>query len=127
MSEPSNHSGQLTAIYICYWSLLDPLCQTQSLAYLRELIGRGYRFALITFEQDRYALDKRQMAKMKDALKEQGIFWYPLKYHKKYPLLATGYDCLRAVLTGIRIKAHHRPKVVHSRSSIPAAMALALS
>ena len=119
--------GQVTAIYLCYWSLLDPLCQTQSLAYLRELTGKGYRFALITFEQRRYALDKKQTAKMKGELKEQGIFWYPLKYHKRFPLLATAYDCLLAVLTGVRIKLHRRPKIVHSRSSIPAAMALALS
>lgn len=42
-------------------------------------------------------------------------------------MLATAYDCLRGILMGVWIALRHRPKVVHSRSSIPAAMALAIS
>src|SRR3989442_914200 len=42
-------------------------------------------------------------------------------------MLATAYDCLRGVLLGIWISIRLRPKIVHSRSSIPAAMALVIS
>jgi glycosyltransferase involved in cell wall biosynthesis len=117
----------VTGLYICYWSLQDPLCQTQSLAYLLRLASLGHKFALITFEQEKYALDSSQAAATKKTLLQQGIRWFPLKYHKRFPLLATAYDCLLGVLTGIFIALQYRPKVVHSRSSIPAAMALLIA
>ncbi|MBI3650451.1 MAG: glycosyltransferase [Acidobacteria bacterium] len=117
----------ITALYICYWSLLDPLCQSQSLAYLLQLTARGRRFALITFEQEKYALQASPFAAMKRQLAEQGILWFPLTYHKRWPLLATAYDCLRGILMGLWIALRHRPKVVHSRSSIAAAMALGIA
>ena len=119
--------SKVDALYICYWSLQDPLCQTQSLAYLRGLAARGYRFALITFEQPRYKLDSTQRAAVKRELRDDGIYWYPLTYHKRFPLLATAYDCLRGILTGAFIALRHRPAIVHSRASIPAAMAMAIS
>ena len=42
---------RLDSVYITYWSLLDPLCQSQSLPYLYALAGEGYRLGMITFEQ----------------------------------------------------------------------------
>src|SRR5262245_8769427 len=113
-------------LYICYWSLMDPLCQTQSLAYLRHLADQLGAFALITFEQPRFCLNRSDSESMRRELAAAGILWYPLCYHKRFPLLATGYDCLLGVLTGLLATWRHRPAVVHSRGSIPAAMALAL-
>ena len=119
--------NRVTALYICYWSLMDPLCQTQSLAYLKKLAAQGERFALMTFEQARYKLDASEMAATKLRLAGHGIYWYPLKYHKRFPLLATAYDCLRGVGVGVFIALRHKARVVHSRSSIPAAIALGVS
>ena len=42
---------KLDSVYITYWSLQNPLCQAQSIPYLRALTGRGYRIGLITFEK----------------------------------------------------------------------------
>lgn len=113
-------------LYICYWSLMDPLCQTQSLAYLRCLATPDRPFVLITFEQPRFRLNRETAAAMRASLAAAGIYWYPLTYHKRFPLLATGFDCLAGVLTGLYATWRHRPAVVHSRGSIPAAMALVL-
>ncbi|MFN2454889.1 MAG: glycosyltransferase [Pyrinomonadaceae bacterium] len=117
----------VASVYIVYWSLRDPLCQTQSLAYLRKLAARGYRFALITFEQTQYALDRRQAEAMKQELVEQGIYWYPLRYHKRFSLLATAFDCVCGIIMGAYVAVRHKARVVHSRASIPAAMALVLA
>src|SRR5262249_38932369 len=125
MAEELN--SNLTSLYISYWSLNDPLCQSQCVAYLRGLARRGFGSALITFEQPPYRLERREREAMKRELADQGIRWYPLKYHKRFPLVATAYDCFRGVLTGIWISMRHRPRIVHSRSSIPAAMALLIS
>jgi glycosyltransferase involved in cell wall biosynthesis len=117
----------MSGLYICYWSLRDPLCQSQSLAYLRGLTARGHRFALMTFEQPPYALDKAARSEMRRALQKEGIEWYPLKYHKRHPLLATAFDCAQGAALGLWIALRHRPRVVHSRASIPAAIALAVA
>jgi glycosyltransferase involved in cell wall biosynthesis len=113
-------------LYICYWSLMDPLCQTQSLAYLLQLAAQGDRFVLLTFEQPRFRLPARQLDEMRRDLARKGIYWYPLAYHKRHPLIATSFDCLAGVVVGAYAALRHRPTVVHSRGSIPAAMALAL-
>jgi glycosyltransferase involved in cell wall biosynthesis len=118
---------RVVSLYISYWSLRDPLCQTQSVAYLRELTKLGHRFALITFEQPKYALGFEDAAAMKRELAAQGIIWYPLQYHQKFSLLATAFDCLSGVMTGLRVAFRHRARIVHSRASIPAAMALVIS
>lgn len=118
--------GRFDVLYICYWSLMDPLCQTQSLAYLKRLAAGGRRFALITFEQSRYRLSMDRADEMTRALASLGIHWHPLTYHKRYPLLGTGFDCLCGVLLGVFLCWRHRIRVVHSRASIPAAIALAI-
>ena len=46
----------LDSVYITYWSLLDPLCQSQSLPYLISLARHGYRVGLIMFEQQRISV-----------------------------------------------------------------------
>lgn len=117
---------RVDALYICYWSLMDPLCQTQSLAYLRRLAAQGRRFAIMTFEQPQFQLPPDRAAAVRRELAASGIHWYPLAYHKRPPLLATGFDCLSGILTGLRIARRHGARVVHSRGSIPAAIALGL-
>ncbi|HEX8652846.1 MAG TPA: glycosyltransferase [Pyrinomonadaceae bacterium] len=117
----------MTGLYICYWSFQDPLCQTQSLAYLRTLAKRGHKFALITFEQPQCKTTPTQKKRIKRELQQEGIAWYPLKYHKRFPMLATAYDCVRGILMGVWIALRHRPQVIHSRSSVASAMALAVA
>ncbi len=126
---PGNRKGNnsIVSLYISYWSLQDPLCQTQSLAYLLQLAARGHTFALLTFEQPQYALDPARAAAVKKELAEQGLYWYPLRYHKRFSLLATAFDWVCGVGAGIFLALRHRARVVHSRASIPAAMALAIS
>src|SRR5688572_11661660 len=101
----------ITALYICWWSLNDLLYQTQSLAYLRELTQRGYRFVFITFEQEQYRVDSSHKKAIKEELAGAGIYWHSLKYHKRFPLLATSYDCLRAIFTGLFFVLRHRIKI----------------
>ena len=50
-------------LYISYNGALEPLGQSQVLPYLRELVGHGLEFTLLTFEKNklRYVMrgDKR--------------------------------------------------------------------
>ena len=125
--ERKSSKRRAASVYITYWSLRDPLCQSQSLAYLRGLAARGHRFALVTFEQPKFALSPERAAEVKRELAGQGIYWYPLRYHKRFSLLATGFDCLMGVAAGLYAAVRHGARAVHSRSSIPSAMALAVA
>ena len=83
------------ALYLCYFSLHEPLVQTQVLPYLRELVAGGVGMSLLTFEPDlktRWTSDS--IAAWRQRLREAGIEWHMLPYHKHPSLPATMYDIL---------------------------------
>lgn len=118
---------RVTSLYICPWSLQDPLCQSQSLPYLRALAAEGYTFALITFENPDFAVAENQLEIVRESLIQQGIYWYPTVYHQGLSILAKAYDNFYGVILGLRVCYRHRPRIVHSRSSLTAAMAATLA
>jgi len=119
---------EAASLYICPWSLRDPLCRSQSLAYLRGLSRRrGYKFALITFENPRYAVAESEIDAVKKNLEAEGIFWYPVEFRPGLSLAAKALDNLAGIVTGLRVYRKHRPLIVHSRSSMPAFLAMVLA
>ncbi len=80
--------AHLDSVYITYWSLGDPLCQSQSLPYLRALASEGYRIGLITFEQPRWRMSPGQRREVRAELLAEGIDWHPLDYHKRPPVVS---------------------------------------
>lgn len=120
----------LDALYITYWSLRDPLTQSQALPILRGLAGRGYRMALVTYEQEPHAVPRGERRACAAALLDEGIRWFPLRYHRRPPGLAKLVDGLSGLGMTLAVRALFRPRLVHSRGSIPAVpavMAAALS
>src|SRR5712692_6248066 len=105
------------SVYICNWSLAEPLCQSQTLAYLKRLAARGYPTCLITFERPAYALGRAEAARMKSDLANHGICWHPLSHHPRTGLLVALFDGVRALLTGALAVVRHRPRIVHTRTS----------
>jgi glycosyltransferase involved in cell wall biosynthesis len=124
---PNGLSRTVTSIYICHWSLRDPLCQTQTLAYLRELAKSGYHSALITFEQSQHKFESARRKIMKRELAEEGIYWYPIHHYHTLPMFDSGYNILRAILKGLWIQVRHHPRIVHPRGSFPSSIALPLA
>lgn len=118
---------KVTSLYICPWSLNDPLCQSQSLAYLRGLTEHDYKFALITFENPKYALNENEKAAVKKDLASQGIYWYPAAYHQGLSLFAKAFDNAAGFITGVKVIYKHRPRIIHSRSSLTVLLAIALA
>jgi glycosyltransferase involved in cell wall biosynthesis len=124
---PARLSNEVTSLYICHWSLQDPLCQSQGLGYLRKLSRFGHKFVLMTYEQPKYKLDSAAAAAMKSNLASQGIYWYPISYHKGASFRGKAIDFLSALGVGIYASVRHRPRVMHSRGSTNATIALVLS
>lgn len=108
------------SLYICPWSYDDPLCRSQSLAYIRELANDGRRFALITFEA----------GDIKDAGAtpiHENIEWHPVRWSPgNSPARKIG-GIVRLLAKGVRICLKNHPSLIHSRTSLPAFAAVCLA
>lgn len=110
-------------LYVSYSGMLEPLGQSQVLAY-QEQLATGHSVHLISFErandwartEEREAIAKRMSA--------AGIHWHPLRYHKRFSLLTTFWDILCGAMLGWRLVRRHGLGIVHARSYVASVMAL---
>jgi len=112
-------------LYISYDGMLEPLGQSQVLAYLEKL-APGRRIHLISFEKRRDWSDAKRRAEMKRRLAIAGICWHPLRYHKAPTALATAYDVAVGTALAIALVKRHGLTIVHARSYVAALIALAV-
>jgi len=114
----------MTTLYLCYQSLLDPLTQTQVVAYLEGLARAGYRPILVTFEPRQ--LSAREKDQWRRRLSDLGIHWRHLRYHKRPTVPATALDIACGILLSLWLIVGYRVKLVHARSHVPGVMAAGL-
>jgi glycosyltransferase involved in cell wall biosynthesis len=105
--------------------MLEPLGQSQVVAYLEKL-ATGRRIHLISFEKKADWKDAVRRHAMEQRLQAAGISWHPLPYHKSPSAPATAYDIAAGALLGAKLALQHRLRLVHARSYVAAAMALAI-
>lgn len=115
----------MRTLYLCYFGLREPLAQTQVLPYLRELSRSGIAARLLTFEPGwPHSWDEEERDGWRKRLREDGIEWKALAYHKKPSAPATLYDILVGALTAARLARREGIEALHARAHIPLAMAL---
>lgn len=110
-------------LYISYDGMLEPLGQSQVLAYLVELC-KTRRIHLISFEKPKSLCDQEEWLRIETLMRSARIDWRPLKYHKSPTLLATAWDILRGTAIAMWIASRHNVRIVHARSYVAATMAL---
>lgn len=116
---------QLRTLYLCYFGLREPLVQTQVLPYLRQMAAAGIDVYLLTFEpQLRKKWDSNKLSEQQELLKEDGIRWFCLPYHKKPSIPATFYDILAGARLAVKLIRSEKIDVLHARAHVPMAMAL---
>lgn len=91
------------------------------LPYVRGLAERGYRMRLVSFEKVANLNKSARVRALAGELEEQGIEWVPLRYHRRFPVAATGYDILQGGRTGRRMHRDRPIRLIHARS-YPAGM-----
>ncbi|HEX5237460.1 MAG TPA: glycosyltransferase [Sphingomicrobium sp.] len=111
-------------LYISYDGMLEPLGQSQVLAYL-ERLAPGRRIHLISFEKPRDWNDKKLRDNIGRRIAAAGIRWHPLRYHKSPSAPATALDVAAGTTLAIGLVLRHRIGIVHARSYVPGLMALA--
>jgi glycosyltransferase involved in cell wall biosynthesis len=112
----------LDAVYVTYWSLKDPLCQSQSLPVVRDQARRGRRLGFVTFESATWALAPAERAAEVAALEREGVRWMPLAYHKSPPVFSTLFDVARGIVRCVWMTKREGARLVHARATVPGAI-----
>ena len=115
-----------SAIYLTRNGLLEPLGQSQVLAYLRGL-SRDYRITLITYEKETDRSDNPRMSAMRAECDGLGIRWLPQRFRPSPKVIAPALSMLRMVWLLYRETKGQGARLIHARSYIPAAVALIVS
>ena len=116
------HSGVL---YISYDGILEPLGQSQVLAYLEKL-SKDRPIYLISFEKKLDKKNRELYSNVEARVANSNIHWHPLTYHKHPALLATLWDVFRALILSYYLIFKFHLKIIHARSYIASLVAVIL-
>ena len=112
-------------LYISYDGMLEPLGQSQVLAYLKRLaVGRSIH--LISFEKPEDWGSVTERVRLAQDIATAGIVWHPLRYHRRPSALATAWDIVCGIMLSLWLVLRHRLRIVHARSYVPSVIALVL-
>lgn len=112
-------------LYISYDGVLEPLGQSQVLAYLKQLSAIR-TIHLVTYEKSQDWANKREVDQLRREMEGVGIRWHPLRYHKAPSALATSWDIAAGVILGMYLILRHDLNIVHARSYVASVVALTL-
>ncbi len=112
-------------LYISYDGMLEPLGQSQVLAYLKRLAA-DRPIHLISFEKADDWAKVAERERLARDIAASGIVWHPLRYHKQPAALATAWDIVCGTALGLWLVLRHRLRIVHARSYVASVMALAI-
>ncbi len=112
-------------LYVSYDGMLEPLGQSQVLAYLYQL-AMGRRIYLISFEKPEDWANVNARELLAHDILAANIFWHPLPYHKRPSSAATLWDIVCGISLGLWLVLRHRLRIVHARSYVASVIALAL-
>jgi glycosyltransferase involved in cell wall biosynthesis len=106
-------------LYISYDGMLEPLGQSQVIAYL-ERLASDVRLYLVSYEKPADLADAARRTAMAERLVSVGIVWHPLTYHKHPTVPATLFDIAQGLIISLWLTFRHNVRIVHARSYVPA-------
>ena len=116
----------IPTLYLTRNGLLEPLGQSQVMAYLRGL-ARDYTITLITYEKDEDSADTVRMETARAECESLGIQWLPQRFAPRPKLVAPALSMIRMLWMVRREVQRGKVQLIHARSYIPAAVALVVS
>ncbi|MDD2564080.1 MAG: glycosyltransferase [Salinivirgaceae bacterium] len=121
---PQNNVKRSDVLYISYDGLTDPLGQSQILPYLIGLSRNGYRITVLSAEKaDRFQENKSLIDSI---IREHAIYWRPIFYTKRPPIIATLYDLRKMFKVAHALQKHSPFDIVHCRSYISAMVGMSM-
>lgn len=110
-------------LFLSYTGLLEPLGESQVLAY-QERLAQEHTVHIISFERAVDLANEEKVSALKDRLSRVGIVWHPRRYHKWPSALATFWDVGLGTLAALSKVRRHDLEIVHARSYVAGVMAL---
>lgn len=109
----------MNILFIAYQAASSSVMESQGLAYMKDLCGKGARYSLLTFET------KETIGDSKNCITKTGmrLRWRHLKYHSAHRFLATCLDIFCGIFTAAFIIWKDRINVIHARGFISAVIA----
>lgn len=109
-------------LYLTRNGLLEPLGQSQVLAYLRGL-SREQQITLITHEKPEDWSDVPRMTAARVECARLGIRWLPRRFYPRVRMISAAVSLLRMTWDAWRLARRGEVRLIHARSYLPAAVA----
>lgn len=115
----------MSILYITYDGVLEPLGESQVLAY-QEKLSKNFKIIILSYEKKVDLKNKKKVKFMKERLRKSSIVWRYHRYHKAPNLIATFYDLFTGLIHCSYLIFKYKIKIIHARSYPPAVIALIL-
>ena len=109
-------------LYLTRTGLLEPLGQSQVLAYLKGL-SREHRIAVVSYERADDLADVELVGRIEATCREHGIEWVRKTYRNRPRRLAALWNLVELFWTTFALSRRREADLIHARSYIPAASA----
>jgi glycosyltransferase involved in cell wall biosynthesis len=115
-----------SVLYLTKNGLLEPLGQSQVMAYIRGL-SIHYRIIIISFEKSEDWVNLNRVNSLKVECESLGIYWLPQRFLRGPRLISPVWNLLQMFWLSAQALRSQNVQLVHARSYIPAAVAWLLS
>ena len=117
------NSGPQKILYVSYDGMLEPLGQSQVVAYLEKL-APGREIHLISFEKAKDFNDSPHRDALAGQLSSAGIIWHPQSWRNRPRIVSAAWNLLVGALVALRIALSHQISLFHARNILCSAMCL---
>ena len=118
-------ANPISTLYFSRNGLLEPLGQSQVMAYLRGL-SRDYKITLITYEKPEDWANSEAMTQARADCQAHGINWRPKRFRHRPKLLAPAWCMFEMFWSALQAARRRDAELIHARSYLPAAAAWAV-
>lgn len=102
-----------TIFVFAYYSYKDPVFQSAVLPFFRSSPLK--KIILLTWEQEQYALSKKEIKEIKNSLQQEGIIWFQVQWHSgKFKLLKKAFDFITGVFFSFFLIIKYKARLVYS-------------
>ena len=118
-------SSRPATLFVSYDGMLEPLGQSQVIAY-QELLAEHFDVHLLSFEKSADWSRTGLRSHIAERLSRAGIHWHPRRYHKRPSAIATAFDIVVGIATGWMLVSRNGIRLLHARSYVAAVICLVL-
>lgn len=122
IGSPDKSVARERVLYCTYWGATEPIGRGNAVPTVIALSQAGYEVYYVTFEKEADVANKAVLKEVSEKLREAGVHWISLPYHKQPAGLSSLIDI--GVGFGVSLWLVHRRgiKLVHGRTFVGAAI-----